>query len=344
MSQHVLPDGDRPFLTRDEGRIAAIVSEPQLLFVLWAVHERAFAYLAAFHDAYGAGFPTDAQVAQLEQTGAIAVTNGRIILTAFGERIAEWFSRDLGRASRAADAAEAVRQIPAADVLGNEQPIAATLDLAALARRASQELASITSELDRPTTNSFATELITRALETKSNEAWTFVLEVFTPMMRTWIHRHPGYQEIVPYGEEESIILEAFGRVFEADRERRVALQELQPFLRYLQRAVNGAILDRVREKANTAPAVYATAEYVPVAEVAELATSAEIWSKLESCTINERERLLIRLRWAEGFAPREIVQQFPAEFPSAQEIYRMLSNVVARYRRRYRRSAEVDR
>lgn len=346
MSQHVPPDGEHPFLTRDDGRIAAIVSEPQLLFVLWAVHERAFTHLAGFHDAYGAGFPNDAQVARLEQSGAITVTNGRVILTAFGERIAERFSRESGEASRAPNAAEVVRQVPAAEVLGNEQPVAATLDLASLVRRASQELASITSGLDRPTTPLYAAELIARALQTNSNEAWTFVLEVFTPIMRTWIHRHPGYQESMSYGEEEPIILEALERLFEANRGRRIALQGLQPFLRYLRLAVHGAIMYRLREMANAAPAMHATAEYVPVAEVADLATSAstaEIWGKLESCTINERERLLIRLRWAEELAPREIIQLFPAEFASAREIYRMLSNVLARYRRRYGRSTELD-
>jgi hypothetical protein len=343
MSQQVPPDDDRPFLRQDEGRIATIVSEPQLLFVLWAVHEGAFTHITDFHEAYGARFPNDAQVARLEQTGVITVTNGRIILTMFGERIAERFSLGAGKTSRAPDAAEVVPKAPAADVGGDEQPVAAMLDLAPLARRAAQELASVTSGLNRPTTPSYALELMARALQTNSNEAWTFVLEVFTPVMRTWIHRHPSYQEIMAYGEEEPIILEAFERLFEHNRGRSVELPGLQPFLHYLRVALHGAIMDRLREKANAAPALHATAEYVPVAEVTTGASTAEIWSKLESCTINERERLLIRLRWAEELAPREIMRLFPAEFASAREISRMLSNVLARYRRRYRRSTEVD-
>lgn len=216
---------------------------------------------------------------------------------------------------------------------------APSLRVGELAQRCAQETLKFRAQLASDA--SFCLELWRRALQDQLAEAWACVMECFSGSVRAWLFQHPRGYLVVRWRDEHDLVNEAFTRVFEANAKKPLALTSLPALLTYLHRCLHTAILMECRSPHHQTDALDAARE-LPAASVEETVIGAldaeALWRELASCAADERERRLIELRWLAGYTPAQIAAAFPGDFPTASEVYRLLANVLLRYRRRQRR------
>ena len=59
-----------------------------------------------------------------------------------------------------------------------------------------------------------------------------------------------------------------------------------------------------------------------------------ELWTAVEACCTDDRDRLIARLVLQAGLKPRHIAEQFPHRFSDVSEVYRIKRNLIDRLRR----------
>jgi hypothetical protein len=181
-------------------------------------------------------------------------------------------------------------------------------------------------------TDAYGVELLRRATVREDQEAWSWVQQCFSEMVRGWLRRHPSREAACRLESEENYVAQAFERFWQATTlTRHLEFKTLAAALQYLRASLNVAILDTLR--------AYARPREVPLPEpgepgepqVEDHTDSSEVWEILQTMLANEREQRLAYLLYHCGLKPREIVRFSPQEFSDVQEIYRLRRNIMER-------------
>jgi DNA-directed RNA polymerase specialized sigma24 family protein len=220
----------------------------------------------------------------------------------------------------------------------------AELGLRALAQRCMQETVRFRAQLDSDP--GFCLELWHRALVRGSAEARNTLVECYASAIRSWLYQHRYGPSIVRFEEEDALVDETFVRLFARGDAGDVQVASLPQVLSYPKTCLNYVIIEVWRREStreqHTAQVPFETASHLASADAEEEAIgrvgAVELWQRIISCTLNEREARLVHLRFQLGLTPQQIVQRFAADYPQGkvEEIYQMLANIRERYERRY--------
>ncbi|HEY7126489.1 MAG TPA: hypothetical protein VH540_21295, partial [Ktedonobacterales bacterium] len=186
-------------------------------------------------------------------------------------------------------------------------------------------------------TSQASLELFYRAIAQQDQEAWALIHQQWSGRLMRWFLQHPMHHLALKEADAESYLTEALSKFWLATTRSdkfQGTFPTLPELLTYLRCCLNSAVLDGVRQ-------AYAHRCEVNENEEAEMLACDEpelsdeaFWKALERALPDQRERLLIFLRYVQGEHPRQIAQRHPQEFPSAKDIYRMERNILERLRR----------
>src|SRR6266571_1396982 len=175
-------------------------------------------------------------------------------------------------------------------------------------------------------------ELLRRATVEGDQEAWAWLQQCLSEVVRGWLYRHPRWEAAARLDSEANYVAQAFARFWQATTQRQqVEFRTLPAALQYLRASLNGALLDTLRAYSRprevTLPEPGDPRE--PGAE--DSFDSGEIWELLQRMLPDSRERQLAYLLFHCGLKPREIVRSWPQKWDSIHEIYRLRRNIMER-------------
>jgi len=203
------------------------------------------------------------------------------------------------------------------------------------------ELADLCStEIDHyrrsePYNEQYCLEIFHRALLRHDPAAWERLQELFNPIVRGWMHKHPR-QNIACYHEPvEYYVAHTFTRVWRSSIHNTLEFETLSSALRYLKLSLQGVVIDtlRVHSQPNEAPSTdsgsgpFAYSIGGPASK--EGYGSGEMWVSIKCLLANERERRLAYLFYHCSLKPQEIVRNYQKEFSDTQEIYQLTRNII---------------
>ncbi len=180
-------------------------------------------------------------------------------------------------------------------------------------------------------------ELFYRAIAQQDQDAWVLIHQQWSGRLMRWLLQHPMHDLALKEAEAESYLTEALSKFWLATaRSNRFqgAFPTLPELLTYLRCCLNSAVLDGARQAYAHRFEVNESEEAETLASDAPELADEAFWKAIERALPDQRERLLIVLRYVRGEHPRQIAQHHPQEFPSVKDIYRMERNILERLRR----------
>ncbi len=194
---------------------------------------------------------------------------------------------------------------------------AAGLPIHELAQRCAQETENFARR--RPSDDQFCFELLRRALQEGSPDAFTRVYQIYERQVIAWVYAHSRFEQT---GEEAAYFagqaLSAF--YFALRGERFARFPALPQVLSYLKLCVHTAIAQYLRDQQSAAP----LDETVDVAETPDLgmrADAAELWEHICRLLPDARDRHLARCVFVHDLKPRQIVAAYPRQWRDEREV-----------------------
>ena len=180
-----------------------------------------------------------------------------------------------------------------------------------------------------PSTDTYGVELLRRATVEDDQEAWVWVQHCFGELVRGWLHRHPKREAACHLESEETYVVLAFERFWQATTSnQRVEFSRLAAALQYLRASLHGAILDTLR--ASVRPREVSWPE-PGESQVEDSADTSEVFEVLKTMLPNPREQRVAYLLFHCGLKPREIVRLCPQEWSSVGEISGLQRTIIER-------------
>ncbi len=193
------------------------------------------------------------------------------------------------------------------------------LTVAELAQRCAEE----TDKFARRQVNDpqFCFELLRRALADHSDEAFTYVFQVYERPVTNWVYHHSRFPLT---GESAEYFTSAAFRAFHS------ALQgskfdrfpTLAAALSYLKTCVHTSIAQYLRdqERGLTTP-IDMAGELAETPDLGERAEAGELWTQICRLLPHERDRLLARCAFAQGLKPREICVAYRSHWSNERDV-----------------------
>jgi hypothetical protein len=221
------------------------------------------------------------------------------------------------------------------------------LSAAGLASQCAQETDRFLNRRDHDPRYCF--ELFRRAIEEGSEQAWKLLFGQYRSLVSSWAKRHRAFPTC---GEEaEYVVNRAFERMWSAltpatgkagSPSAFAKFPDLKSLLRYLQMCVHSVIIDLGRR---AGPPLISLEDLDPVLERVLLGQQAgakpydnlqreQFWQALALRLKSDQELRVLSASFLLGLKPREILAQYPEEFGSIREVYRIKENLLARLRR----------
>lgn len=205
-----------------------------------------------------------------------------------------------------------------------------SMSVSRLAEHCIQEMSN--HRRGNPSYERYALELFRRAMLQYDEYAWACLQQIFSNVLRGWMHYHPYREAAYRLDSEENYISLAFERFWQAAVHRQhLQFSSLASALQYLHASLNGAMLDTLR--------AYSRPREVPLPEPGDQSEpreedqeeSCELWEIIQRHLPRAREQRLAYLLFHCGLKPREVVRFCPREFSDVQEVYRLRRNIMER-------------
>ena len=218
---------------------------------------------------------------------------------------------------------------------GHDQDDLASWNPAQLAQRCAAEQQLFRQHT--PSDDRYCLELFLRAIRQRDERAWDVIYQQFSGTVLGWLRQHPCASRLRDHDEPDAYITAAFRKFWLATASPGAATPHfatLASVLAYLRSCLNSVVLDEMRQiQARQREEPLDLASNSAAAEPAHQSIQ-ELWVLIERALSDRRERRLVYLLFVLELKPRDIVQEAPHDFPSAQEVYRLTRNVLDRLRR----------
>jgi ribonuclease HI len=178
-------------------------------------------------------------------------------------------------------------------------------------------------------------ELLRRATVQGDQLAWECLQELFSNLVRNWLHRHPGREAAYRLDSEENYIAQAFERFWQAtSQNQQLEFRTTAAALQYLRVSLHGTVVDTLRAYAHRNEVALPEPDSCAEPLAHDDTDSDDLWEALEKMLHDVRERRVAYLLFHCGLKPREIVHFCHQEFSDVNEIYRLRRNIFERLRR----------
>jgi hypothetical protein len=174
------------------------------------------------------------------------------------------------------------------------------------------------------------------AIKQRDERAWEQVSQHWRGVLIRWLLLHPcasvALEEAAPEHYVEAALRNFWQATTRPDTPQQT-FSTLADVLSYLRCCLNSALLDAVRQARQCQHGVAAVVAQEmgsqPHHEPAE-----DLWRWIEQALPERRERLLVVLRYVQGYQPCELVAAHPQAFPSVREVDRLERAILVRLRR----------
>ncbi len=191
-------------------------------------------------------------------------------------------------------------------------------------------------------------ELFRRAIVLEDNDAWAILMEIYHSQVAIWVNGHPLRYQVLE--TTEALVHHAWTRFWHALSPERFAHREgwtLPHLMLFLKRCVDSEVRDAARrerrdrriiplEDAN--PSVSS-----PAADILRRMSREELWRAIAPLLKNDRERLVMELRYRQGIPPQKIIALYPDMFTGAGEVSQILRNIIRRLKRHFGKEADEE-
>jgi DNA-directed RNA polymerase specialized sigma24 family protein len=187
----------------------------------------------------------------------------------------------------------------------------------------------------RPVDGRFCLEIFRRAIVEHDQACWSELYDIYHDQALMWCRRAGAGQ----HADHEEIITEAwtrFWRYFTTTK-----LEEatgIAGVLTYLRSCIFTVVIDQRRRQVETTPLdpTLMPPDTVPGPDEALAAAAAvsEFWRTVHQHLHDERERVLMHMKYILLLRSAEIQHRYPALFPTVDDVYRITRNVLDRLRR----------
>ena len=225
-------------------------------------------------------------------------------------------------------------------VLPGEEMDVTTLSISSLAhlcQKATDSFFQRTSFDD-----SYCLELFRRAIELQNELAWEILVQQYTGLVISWIHRHPYFSNA---DEEHEYFVnrtfDNFWQAFNRDPEKLHKFNNVKSLLQYLKLCTNSAVKEYVERQMrpssmdlSTVPLSSITNPNDPIANLEDSISANSVWRYILTVVKTEQERIVAEDYLIYDLKPREIYARHKDEFTAVSEVSRVKDNFMARLKR----------
>jgi hypothetical protein len=179
-------------------------------------------------------------------------------------------------------------------------------------------------------------EVFRRAIVEGDEHCWHEIVATFDGVVRGWCRRAAGGWAS-DLDELAALTWEKFWRCYTADKLH--AAGTTAQVLSYLKLCVRSVVLDAARQHASVLPLDEATPDggdgtLSPADLCGDGTAHTALWQLIDEQVHDERERVLLHLRYELGLKSADAQARRPDLFPCVGEVYRVTRNVLDRLRR----------
>jgi hypothetical protein len=191
-----------------------------------------------------------------------------------------------------------------------------------LAMRCQEEMESL--QRGDKTEDASGLQLLSLARLHNDEQTWNAIERCFSPVVRSWIRRHPRYEDACRVKSERRYVILMLAKFRHGVAEQGMSFPSLTAALRYLLVCVNSVLLDTLR-----------SAVWLEKIKQHELLISNNTTDRQADAALlpqllsDEREQRLAYLLFHCGLSPQEIAEKCSSEFSNLQEIYQLRSSLM---------------
>lgn len=195
------------------------------------------------------------------------------------------------------------------------------VSISELAMRCQEEMAGL--QRGAVAENSPGLQLLALARLHNDEQIWNAIERCFSPLVRSWIRRHPRYEDACRVKAERRYVTLVLTKFRHGVAEQGMTFPSLATALRYLLVCVNSVLLDTIR-----------SAAWLEKIKQYDLLVSNEATAKMDVALVqqiltDEREQRLAYLLFHCGLTPDEIAKTCSSEFANLQEIYQLRASLM---------------
>jgi DNA-directed RNA polymerase specialized sigma24 family protein len=199
----------------------------------------------------------------------------------------------------------------------------------------------------------FAFELFRRAVEQRNERSWQALVEIYTPLVATWIQQLEKGRwlieqqwEIVP-----ALVNTCFLKFFLAMQPavKFIRFPSLAALLQYLHCCARTVVYDEcqsLQRRYGYEEKGYATGAWLmsedPAIAIEASHVTQSLWKLVLANLNSSQERVILFSIYLWGMSPREISTAYPNIFPTPDAVYRVKQNMLDRLRQERQLHAQV--
>lgn len=188
----------------------------------------------------------------------------------------------------------------------------------------------------------FCFELFRRAIVEESQACWSALYEQYRRLVYRWTIEYARTNSAIGDISIEEMVQDAFTAFWRAYTSAKlVKANGLASILQYLKTCAWSAVQHALRKPKEPVMPLETWAEEslarsttTPESALLHEISVVQFWSLVDGCCNSEQERLIARLRFVDGWKPRDIVQQRPDLATDEKEIFKLLRNLKDRIER----------
>ena len=217
----------------------------------------------------------------------------------------------------------------------DRDPPPASLPTAELCRRCREETGRYRRH--EPSDDHFCFELIRRAVVLRDEQCWEELYAVYRDYVVSWCRKSGAESSMTEIDELVTLTWEKFWHSYTPEKLQHAS--GAAAVLGYLKMCARSVVLDQARGRSRNIPLDEGAHEQpdtapTPSEHHAGRAVRQEFWAMIDRHLHDERERILVHLRYELGLKPSEVYARHPELFPTIQDVYRVIRNVIDRLRR----------
>lgn len=176
-------------------------------------------------------------------------------------------------------------------------------------------------------------DLCRHAIAQRNERAWEQVSQQWSGLLIHWLHLHPCASVALEQAAPEHYVAAALRKFWQATTcsTPQPAFSTLEGVLSPLRCCLNSAVLDAARQARHRQHEASASGGAEDTKSLPQHMRDADLWLCIEQALPERHGRLLVYLRYVQGYRPREVVAAHPQAFSTVREVYRLERAILAR-------------